>query len=880
MRRQGRRDCVERERAQAMVLLERDELLEALRKLRQRASAGEGILLFVEGGAGLGKTSLLQTFCEQQDVPVYWGSCEPLQTPRPLGPLHDIAGQIGGDLQRALSANAARWQIFGTFLDAIRKLPCVVVIEDLHWADDATLDFLRHIGRRALSTRALLVASFSSDAIGPVHPLRAVLGDLTTGGAKQLTLQPLSIVSLKQLIGDRNIDAVQMHRITAGNPFFVTEVLAADDDRVLPTVTDAVLFRAARLHPPARAILDAAAVAGPRIESWLLQELTGEKSTDHSDVVDECLVGGMLRAHEGVFVFRHELTRQAVLEALAPTQLLRLHRRALRALQSPSAPVLDVARLADHAEEAASAEAVLQFAPVAARDAAAKGSHRQAVQQFARALRFAFAPTPQRAALLDEYASECQLSGMINEAVEARTEVANLWRDLGDSERQAISLARLADTLILSGRHADGETKIREALTLIGSAVSTAAAVTVRRWTAHLRMLDRDADEAIRHGEIAIATAERLGDRESVIHCLNTVGSAMILAGRTDEGTQRLEASLGLAEQLHWDAWMASAFVQLGSAFGEVYQFDLADRYLRRGVEFCTDRDLDGSRLYQLAWQALVWMYRGRWTEASGVAHVVLADQRSPLSARIIALIALGRVRARRGESAVWEALDEAKDLAGNARTLQQLALMQAARAEAAWFEGRAADAASEASVAIELALRKRHPWFASELLFWCWQGDGSLPGGLPDFCARHPYALEISGHWQEADAAWRRLKCPFEAARALAEGPESAQREALSMFEAFSSRPMIERVRYKLRGPHRGARESSLSHAGLTSKEVQMLALLAQGLGDKEIGERLKHSTRTLDHRLTSIFTKLDVSTRAEAVSIAYRLGVVTPPK
>jgi DNA-binding CsgD family transcriptional regulator len=223
----------------------------------------------------------------------------------------------------------------------------------------------------------------------------------------------------------------------------------------------------------------------------------------------------------------------------------------------------------------------------------------------------------------------------------------------------------------------------------------------------------------------------------------------------------------------------------------------------------------------------------------------------------------------------VWEALDEAKDLAAGMQTLQRVASMQAARAEAAWFEGRTEDAAKEASVGLELAFRKRHPWFAAELLYWCWQGDGSLPGGMPDYCARLPFALEISGRCGEAAAAWRELGCPFESARALGEGDESAQRQALAIFESFSARPMIERVRYKLR--EAGVR-SMRNHPGeLTTKEVEVLGLLAQGLRNKEIGERLHRSTRTIDHHLAAIFTKLDVSSRAEAVSAAYRLGVVS---
>jgi DNA-binding CsgD family transcriptional regulator/tetratricopeptide (TPR) repeat protein len=856
-----------------MELLEREELLGTLQKLRQRAAAGDGTLLFVEGEAGIGKTSLLQTFCRQQkEAPVHWGGCEALYAPRPLGLLNEIASGLTADLQRALREGRERMQIFGAFLSAVAK-PTLVVFEDLHWADEATLDFLRYVGRRIDRTHTLLIGSFRNDEVGPAHPLRVVLGDLATCGARRVTLQPLSLAAIERLIGERNIDAVALYRATGGNPFFVTEVLATGGTAVPPTRRDAVLARVARLGPSARAILDAAAVMGPRIELWMLRDLTEPEN----GALDECLASGVLCAQDGVFVFRHELARQAVLDAMTPAQLMSLHRLALQALQAhvPAAP--DLSRLAHHAEGAASEEAVLKFAPEAAREAAAKGAHRQAAQQFARALRFVTTPTAQRAALLDDYASQCQLSGLVSDALEARQSAAKLWRDLGNTQRRATSLARMAHALVTSGRNAEGEAIMSEAVALIGAESETAAAVTVHRWAAHLRMLDRDIDEAIKQGELAMRVAEQLGDREAIVHCLNTIGTSMILNGRVEQGRAQLEQSRALAEQLGSESWGADAFVNLGCACGEVYRFDLADNDLRRGIEFCSERDIDASRLYQLAWQALVWMYRGRWTEVSGVAHVVLADGRSPVSARITALIALGRLRARRGDPGVWEALDEARELADKAQTLQPAALLQAARAEAAWLEGRTAQAANEAGVGLELALRKRHPWFTAELLFWHWQGDGTLPGGIPDYCARVPFALEISGRCKEAAAAWRELNCPFESARALAESDESAQLEALSVFESFGARPMIERVRYKLRAA--GVRSMRNHPTELTSKEVEVLGLLAQGLRNKEIGERLQRSTRTVDHHLAAIFTKLDVSSRAEAVSAAYRLGVVSVP-
>lgn len=163
------------------------------------------------------------------------------------------------------------------------------------------------------------------------------------------------------------------------------------------------------------------------------------------------------------------------------------------------------------------------------------------------------------------------------------------------------------------------------------------------------------------------------------------------------------------------------------------------------------------------------------------------------------------------------------------------------------------------------------------------WQrlaGADAVP--LPEFCAQHPCALEATGRWREAAEAWRAHGCPFETARALMQGDESAQREALAALEALGARPLVERVRRRLRaagarGLPRGPRESTQQHpAGLTSREVAVLALLASGLRNKEIAQRLHRSPRTIDHHLQAVFAKLAVSSRLEAVSAARRLGVV----
>jgi DNA-binding CsgD family transcriptional regulator len=675
--------------------------------------------------------------------------------------------------------------------------------------------------------------------------------------------------AVRRLAGDRRLDVDELHRVTGGNPFFVTEVLAAGGG-VPQTVRDAVLTRAARLGESARAVLDAAAVAGPRVEPWLLQELAAAES----QAVEQCLATGVLRVDEGLFVFRHELARQSVLQALTPTRLLTLHRYVLQALQSQHASSVDLARLAHHAESAGLADAVLQFAPAAARDAAAKGAHPQAAQQLARALRHAPTGTV-RAALLDDYAAECQMSALMDEAIDSRRAAAALWRDAGDADRQAISLARLAHVLVVAGRNVPADAVMREALALVDPKAETAAAVATRRWGAYLRMLDRDVDAAVREGTRALEIAERLRDEEAAVHCLNTIGASMIVGGRVEEGRRHLEASRERAERLQSDFWVSNALGNLGTGCGEAYDFELSEGYLLRGIEYCTERDIDYSRLYQLSWLALVRMYRGRWTEAGAAAHEVIGNRKSPGIARMMALIAIGRVRARRGDPGVWDALDEARELALKTETLQRVAPARAARAEAAWLEARDRDAAAEAAPGIELAVRKRHAWFAAELAYWA-------RAGAPDFCAHNPFALEASGAWREAADAWRVLGCPFESARASSQGDEAAQRDALAAFEALGARPMVERVRHQLRaagvrGLPRGPRGDTRSHpAGLTSKEVAVLELLVQGLRSKEIGQRMHRSARTVDHHLAAIFAKLGVANRAEAVSAAYRLGVI----
>jgi DNA-binding CsgD family transcriptional regulator/tetratricopeptide (TPR) repeat protein len=864
-----------------MELLERASFLRTLSEYAEEARQGDGRLVQVSGESGIGKTALLEAFQQSTKRARWlWGACDGLLTPRPLGPLFDIGAQLDGELADLCRQGATRDRLFAVFLREIDSPApfTVVVMEDLHWADEATTDLLSFLGRRLSRLPVLLLATYRDEELGDGHPLRVALGDLATQRAtRRMRLPPLSQQAVRALARQRGLDAAELYRVTGGNPFYVSEILEAGWPSVPPTVRDAVGARLARASADTRRAVEAAAVIGARVNRSLLSAALGDSTAP----VDDCLATGILLSDVAGMHFRHELARMAVEDAIAPHRKTELHARLLAALEGRGDA--DPALLAHHAEGAGDEKAVLRHAPEAARRSSALGAHREAAAQFERALRFADdRDRPTLAALHEGASREYSLLDRWEAAERALRSALALRRELGDDLSVGQDLCLLSTTLWRLCRGEECELAAMEAVRVLEAvqpsaelawayaSLGTCSMTLAERWDESLDVLEKARD-----------LGERLQQPDVVSYALNAIGLSMAARGRDGVGTIRQALQIALDADLQEAAGRAHTSLQESGIF--LHRFEDAERYYREGMAYCEGRELGVFTLCLMGSRAHALLLLGRWDEAAGICDQTLDHHGISPANQLNPLRVLGTIRGRRAEDGAWELLDKALAYAEGTGEPQWIAPVRVARAEVRWLSGQPDLAASEARAGYDQALGDVDRWLAGSAAVWLSRlGERvDLPDELP-YELPEPLAREMAGDLSGAAWAWDQLGRPYDAAMArLFSSDEAGLRQALGTLDGIGALAAAAAARRRLRelgvkaiprGPRPATRAAP---AGLTAREQEVLALLSEGLPDLEISRRLFISERTVHHHVSAVLSKIGVSSRTAAAREAARLGI-----
>ena len=848
-----------------MELLEREHELAELDDAVSGAIRGRGCVLLVHGEAGIGKSSLVSALREHppEGSRVLVGACDALSTPRTLGPLRDLTPFVGPQLSEALR-EGDREQIFAALQEELSSMPgTVLVVEDVHWSDEATLDVLRFLARRIDSLHAVLVLTYRDEELDRGLPLPRLLGDLP-GNVRHLALQRLSMTAVRVLTAHSGLDPDRVSSLTGGNPYFVSELVAsADTAQVPPTVVDSVRSRLRSLDPAMRANVEQLAVMPAAIAVDELARLV----PGGSSVLSPAEARGLLTVQPEVVQFRHELTRRAIVDALPASRRIALNARVLAMLLDVGA---DPSRIVSHAAEAGDIDAIVNWAPVAARDAAVSGAHRQAAAHFRAALAHADRYDPlDRTELLESYAIEAYTVGDEPEAVASEREVVRLRREHGDMTALGASLRWLSRFQWIEGDRPGAEASASEASDILSATDDRGLYALALSNEAQLAMLANDLPRTIDLASRAVSIAREAGAQRALSHALNNLGTAHLLQNR-DNGIDELVEAAEVAAAGNFMDDAARAHVNLVWTLLDQYRLGLAERYLAPALEFSERTEVVLLWIYQQVERARLHLARAQWDEAVAAAGHPPESQPQPYCA---ALIVVGLVGLRRGDADAERVLDEASSVADHLGDLQRIGPAAAARAEAALLRGDLTAVRAIARPVYDEAAHLQELNLQAELAWLLRRAGDEVDAPEGD----HPFAVQARGDWKRAAGLWHAAGAPYHEASALAESPHEADLLAsLAILDGIGAVPLARRVRRQLR--ERGARSiprgprspTRRNPAGLTERQVEVLRLVADGLTNAQIADRLVLSVRTVDTHVAAIFSKLDVQSRQDAAKRA----------
>lgn len=847
-----------------MDLFEREGPLQRLGELVEQAGEGEGRISLIRGEAGIGKTSVARALTHKvaDQAHVLWGSCDDLLAPRPLGPIIDMSFEEPR-LADALSAddpNSVLSTMMELFTRALR--PTVAVFEDVHWADGATLDLITSLGRRIDRTHTLLVMTFR-EKIPSSHQLGVVLGDLPKSFVENIELEPLSQEAVHRLAGDEDL-ANRVWDLSNGNPFLVTELLRHTQDEVSTSVMDTINSQVMRLTAKGERLVKLTSVVPGRLELGLLDEI----DPGLRESIGEAEDAGLLELTADALTFRHELARTAVESALTEPLRRELH---LQMLAAGKRFELDSARLAHHARLAADTDAIVRWLPDAARQAAARQSHREVIVLM-KALEphLEMIPIDLRADLMELWAAEEEFAD--GEGLHHAMAAIALRRQLGDASGVGIGLVR-ASRSAWSGADFVGAAELAEEAVDVLEHVGGEGLALAYAQLARVALQNLDGELGLRYSEQALALAPDPSQARAL--ALTTAGICNNLMSYPD-GSEMLVEAVEIADSLGL-AW------ELQRARGNLIETALSAKDIERAQRLnesalaSIDHDIGGS-VWHVGLDASISVAIGDYEAAEPTLNELVNSDRLPASVRWYSEGTLADLLVRRGSAEAGLAVNRLWDRAHTFGQIQDLVHAATVSAEYHWVFRQRDDLAAEQSLEIfEHTTAGRNQWAISEHALWLWL-DGHLDA-IPDEAAP-PVRWLGDNQWERAAEWFADRGVPFEHAVALSLGGPDARLEALRVAQRIGARALAARLRNELRadgvtaiprGPRQATRGSPL---GLTPRQDEVLTLLAEGLANAEIADRLFISLRTVENHVSAILAKLGVTNRDEALVVAVEAG------
>ncbi len=856
-------------------LIERAEHLGTLHDKYNDMAAGEGHCIMLSGEAGIGKTALVRAFCQEHrhHAKVYLGTCDALFTPRPLAPVYDVIWQIWEDFSDDRST------LFTDFLQRFDQQPgpSLLVFEDIHWADEATIDFIKFLARRITRLRCLFILTWRDEEVHAGHPLKQLLGQLPSHSFTRIQLPPLSRNAVESLARTRGYRGEDVYGISGGNPFYVNEILASYSPGIPDNIKDTILSVFNRLGAATREVCELLSILPTGLEADYLEELEPQYAT----ALAACIETKIILLKENRLFFKHELYRRTIESALSPFVRIKLNRRILITFRERFESRDEIERIIHHAKNANDHETVVRYAPRAARQAATMGAHIEAAKLYFTAIEYYPGKDPDTlVTLFEPYAYECYLTNRMKEAIIYQQKVAAIWQEKADPERLGDSLWFLSRLWWFDGNRRQAERFAQEAIDTLADRPSSRPKAMAFSNMSQLKMLSDQTVECIHWGEKAIRMAGELGDEEILSHAYNNVGSVqMRVPAYRQKGLDLLRRSLDIALRLHFHEHAARAYTNMASNAIQLKDYALATTVLGDGIQYCEELELDSWRTYMLSWKARLLLDTGRWAEAYAIAEQLVRSETQASIVKILAHVVIGTIRMRKGEPDALPLLLEARTKAFEAMELQRVLGALAALLEYEWITGQPI----LEKVAIEYVIGRISQGGtmreSSEFDYWMWKARKAQ---IPWHEVHDRYRADDPAMAKETAAAWERLGCPYEQALFLFEVDEDGKREAIAIVHRLGATAIYEKMKLGMRSEGirsipRGSRKTTRENpALLTERELGVLELLKEGLPNKEIGLRLYISAKTVDHHISAILSKLDVDSRSKAVREAIRRGIV----